>query len=153
MPLYPFSSSFHPHPHPFVSLHICTDRYCSPVSSFASPSFRCAFLFHVSLRLSIIFLFTSLSSPLFSPSLSLPLVFSLSPLSLFPAFICCVSAPQTGCYVTVRWCVGLLKGLKGPPSWRGLLLPALKAALCIWSYTYCKWQYVTFSSTRCRFAS
>lgn len=31
----------------------------------------------------------------------------------FPAFISSISAPQTDCYVTVRWLVGSLKILKG----------------------------------------
>lgn len=51
------------------------------------------------------FLFVSLYSP--SPSLLF-----FFPLSLYPAFICTVSAPLTACYVIVRWWAGPLKGLK-----------------------------------------
>ena len=156
MPLYPFSSSFHPHPHPFVLLHICnqhicTDSYSPPVSSFASPSFCCAFhfyLFYISLPVSVIF-FLHFSLISFVFYLPIPPSCFLSPLSLFPAFICSVSAPQTGCYVTVRWCVGLLKGLKGPPSCRAPLLPALTAALRVWSDTHRNKQYVNI---KCHFA-
>lgn len=88
----------------------------SSVRSFSYPPLCGAFLFYL--------FYIPLSSIIFLLlSHFLPYLLSfLSPSSLFPAFICSVSAPQTGRYVTVRWCVGSLKGLKG--SWQTLLLPS-----------------------------
>lgn len=141
MPLSPFSSSYHPpiHTHLFTTFALadlmptCTNKYCSSVWTLMLPLFH---FFHSSLPLllplSIIFSFFP-TFPLISFLFSLPLPPSsfLSPLSLFPAFICSVSAPQAGCYVTVRWCVGPLKGLKGLLSWQTLNLPATPCLISV----------------------
>lgn len=156
MPLLPFSSSCHPWSTWIVLFHICTCLCEKMFSVSSNKPITHPFDSFLILCSTVLYINTFKFSFCFCPSFifllsfltfSLLLSFSLAvccshfPLSLFPAFICSVSAPQSGCYVTVMWCVGPLKAYRPDRYCSSLLDSASSVSDCVH-----KQRFATFKS-------